>query len=551
MNTNNHIAECLNRVKAALQHGDASGVAEALGKVDLDDLLSPDTIDDVRARREHVVCIFLFTLAVDEGAFPSRAKTWLACYQSILAGTVDTRIATLPRFNVRAMSVSALAGKKPLRPEEVKKATGDDQAWQDSVELCLDFNDWPSAVSLLEAMPRRRSAGFWRSMATSLVTRQKVYRNTKLYQDSARFARLYEICIRQACAAGDSKLAKILKPLQVSALERAGRFNEAIQLIQSTRPSQRSFGENYSLSRLLCKRGDLELSLAELDVTLTSLLDGDGGERGSDAAQDPVIVKTPEEGVRSFSARSALALIDLAKLFHDAEQKIFLVSGTLLGFMREGRLMAHDKDIDVGVIGWEKQFEIFKLLRNSSLFSLSARDLHGHETHLLPVHHRPTGIAIDIFLYREQFDKLVTGVEFVFGHRQRFAFSPFALAATKFMGVDLYVPDDSGRNLEENFGNWRVPDKGYISHLESPSTLAPGGLDFMITARLHTIDALKSKNMTKLRRLLEIFGRWAHMPCAPSPALLERLDRQSRSFERGASVQRLAAAPAMMSAANA
>ena len=119
------------------------------------------------------------------------------------------------------------------------------------------------------------------------------------------------------------------------------------------------------------------------------------------------------------------------------------------------------------------------------------------------------------------------------------------------MGVDLYVPDDSGLNLEENFGNWRVPDKGYISHLESPSTLAPGGLDFMITARLHTIDAIKSRNMTKLRRLREIFARWAHMPCAPGPALLERLDRQSSSFDRGASVQRLAAAPAMMGAANA
>ena len=84
MNTNNHIAECLNHVKAALQRGDASSVAEALGKVDLDDLLSPDTIDDVRARREHVVCIFLFTLAVDRGAFPARAATWLACCTYLL-----------------------------------------------------------------------------------------------------------------------------------------------------------------------------------------------------------------------------------------------------------------------------------------------------------------------------------------------------------------------------------------------------------------------------------------------------------------------------------
>ena len=119
------------------------------------------------------------------------------------------------------------------------------------------------------------------------------------------------------------------------------------------------------------------------------------------------------------------------------------------------------------------------------------------------------------------------------------------------MGVDLFVPSDSDRNLEENFGNWRVPDKGYISHLESPAGLEPGGLDFMITARLHTVEALKARNMSQLRRLLDIFARWAHMPGAPDAALLERLNRQCCSFDRGPPGYRPVAAPAMMGAVNA
>ena len=531
MTISDHIAKSLNRIKLALQRDDLDAISQELKQVDVPELLSSATIDNVRARREHVVCVFLCSLAVTNDVGAERAASWLACYQSILTKTLDISLARLSSRHVRATTVLAIASKTPLTQTALKSVKGNDLDWQDSIELCLDFNDWLSAVSLIETRSQMRATDFWRQIAQSLVSRQKIYREAKIYEDDVRFARIYEVCIRQGRAMGDIKLASILTPLKIDSLERSGRFTEAIETLQQTCRKIMSVGSHYTLSRLRCKSGDLKQAALQLDLLLVELL-----ENGAD---NPVIGPAESGGIRlasgeqgsSFLSRSSHALTDLANLLRHAQQKIFLVSGTLLGYVREGHLLDHDKDIDIGVIGWEEQFALFKVLWESPLFSLSPKHLHGAATHLLPINHRPTGVAIDIFLYRMLEDKLITGVEFDFGHRQRFAFTPFELSSIKFLDVDLYVPSDSERNLMENFGNWRMPDKGYISHLESPSAMDPGGMDFMITARLHAINAFRKDNMNKLRRVLDIAKRHDTAAGAIDPALVARLYQHCRTRE--------------------
>jgi hypothetical protein len=531
MKISDQIAKSLYRIKLALQRDDLDAISQELEQVHLPELLSSATIDEVRARREHVVCVFLCSLAVTNDVAAERAASWLACYQSILTKTLDDTLARLPSRHVRATTVLAIASKLPLTKAVLKSAKGNDQDWQDSIELCLDFNDWPSAVSLIEARSQMRATGFWRQIAESLAFRQKVYLGANIYQDDVRFARLYEVCIRQGRAMGDIKLASILTPLKINSLERGGRFTEAIDILRSKTGTTMSVGSHYTLARLHCKSGDLKRSAMQLDLLLGDLL-----ENGADHSEmNPVgsdgICRASGERESSFLSRASHALIDLSNLLRHAQQKIFLVSGTLLGYVREGRLLAHDKDIDVGVIGWEEQFALFKLLWESPLFLVSPKRLKGSATHLLPINHRSTGVAIDIFLYRKLEDKLITGVEFNFGHRQRFEFTPFELSPIKFLDVDLYVPSDSERNLMENFGNWRIPDKGYLSHLESPSVMEPGGLDFMITARLQAIDAVRSNNMNKLRRVLDIATRHGAVAGALDTALVARLAQHCRTRE--------------------
>jgi len=176
MTISDHIAKSLYRIKSALQRDDLDAISQELAQVDLPELLSSATIDNVRARREHVVCVFLCSLAVTNDVAAERAASWLACYQSILTRTLDDRLARLPSRHVRVTTVQAIAGKVPLTQAALKSAKGNDQDWQDSIELCLDFNDWPSAVSLIEARSQMRATSFWRQIAQSLVSRQKITR---------------------------------------------------------------------------------------------------------------------------------------------------------------------------------------------------------------------------------------------------------------------------------------------------------------------------------------------------------------------------------------
>jgi hypothetical protein len=61
--------------------------------------------------------------------------------------------------------------------------------------------------------------------------------------------------------------------------------------------------------------------------------------------------------------------------------------------------------------------------------------------------------------------------------------------------------------------------------------MEPGGMDFMITARLHAIDAVRSHNMNKLRRVLKIAACYDTVAGALDTALVARLDHHCRTRE--------------------
>src|SRR5690606_37477131 len=58
----------------------------------------------------------------------------------------------------------------------------------------------------------------------------------------------------------------------------------------------------------------------------------------------------PRRAREDWSAAARQALLDLRSDLSRADVKFFLVSGTLLGCVREGNILGHDKDIDVGVM---------------------------------------------------------------------------------------------------------------------------------------------------------------------------------------------------------
>lgn len=535
----------LTRLNTALVQGDEAMLLECLNAVDLQTLLSQDTIRKVRARGKIPMVNFLCTLAVANEVEPARAQVWLDCYHSVSTGGLTEGLRRLSANNVLRQAVQAQVRKAPLQPAELKNTKGSDTQWHDAFELCVDLKDWVSAVSLLETLGAKRiETARWLRISRTLSERQVLLVDpsgmAQVDVDYARLARLYQLCTNAARNAKAHEVVRSLDFLRARCLETGGDHEAAIALLRPLDKGRESNRMKVTIARNQCKAGDLAGAIATIDDALRGFRVDAPREDDEDAAQHAM--QAPQPKKEGFNvAKASQALSDLAQIFRANDLKMFLVSGTLLGYEREGKLLDHDKDIDIGVIGWENQYAICLAIQQSGLFTVEPKFLKGARAYYIPVVHNLTGICIDMFIYYPQDGMLVTGVDFFFGYRQTFAFTPFDLKPVNFLGVDMYVPGDTPRNLEENFGNWRVPDASYISHLESPSTMDKGGPAFMLTARLTALGMLLTEKPVKLRKVIAVLRAYADRPLAMDPALLARLERACEQLERAAAPRAAAA----------
>jgi hypothetical protein len=224
----------------------------------------------------------------------------------------------------------------------------------------------------------------------------------------------------------------------------------------------------------------------------------------------PILFPIPGEHTHS-EDKGKSALFDLFEISNNLNIELFLVSGTLLGYIREGGILSHDKDCDLGILGVDQLDILLNALNLSNKFSILPEYYKKNETVQLPIIHLPTGTWIDIFVYHKYEDKFVTGVDIQFGYRQTFKFSQFKLTKVDFFNFNVYIPDNFDLNLTENFGNWRVPDKHYISHVESDSLIEKGTLIHFISIRLWIIRAIQYKSRPKLIKLINILQSMSHL----------------------------------------
>jgi hypothetical protein len=207
----------------------------------------------------------------------------------------------------------------------------------------------------------------------------------------------------------------------------------------------------------------------------------------------------------------------------------FLAWGTLLGYARCGDFLSHDKDIDVGLLGGERAYEAVTLLSASGVFSVDLAGLELDRVDCLPLRHRATGLALDVFFFHPHEQGLSTGVRVDMGFNERFVFPAFGLKAAQFAGVQTWVPDDVDRHLAAAYGPWRKPDPGFQTLVESPAILEPGSGAHLLIARVTVLHALAKQSGSMGRRMLQVLQRHTGTPHAlPAPLarrLLQRFDR--------------------------
>lgn len=154
-------------------------------------------------------------------------------------------------------------------------------------------------------------------------------------------------------------------------------------------------------------------------------------------------------------------------------------AGTLLGIVREGRLLKHDNDIDIAVKAYEKE-EIEKTRK--ALLKAGCKAVHTFSIEGI-------GTVEDAFeIYGFRFDVFYimqgTPKDYVYlmykgmetqgidtkWNVSRLYFTPVTqLKKINFQGMLVNVPEGVEMYLEERYGDWRTPNK-YFDHLASPNT---------------------------------------------------------------------------------
>lgn len=145
----------------------------------------------------------------------------------------------------------------------------------------------------------------------------------------------------------------------------------------------------------------------------------------------------------------------------------FLAFGTLLGKEREAGFMAHDGDLDMGILTTEGDAGRVQPLLERAGFSMEVSE-GPHWPCRLKLSCKE-GVPIDIVFFHPDGDHLLTYGSFI-GHRLIRKRTLFGLKEDLFLNTRVWVPDPPSTFLDENYGTWQQPVDFYHYNISSRLT---------------------------------------------------------------------------------
>ena len=552
MQVDKQLFQILNALDTILNHNRQHELPQLFQAAGIDKIINVELMNLARKLKRNVVVNFVATLITHNSENPASAPLILDAYQSVASGKMHASIADLPASNVIRKTIASITERKAkinfrLNPQQntdadrqqngiasitpsnlnkrldYEKFSGSVNDHILSIELAIDHGHPIIAAEILKNLNQRALRGQdQKQIAEIILGRGDLSAKQVQGTPWTDWAECVEQALQCVRSTSHQKLRGELALWGARCHVHAGQYEQSIPMARKATWRTQVLRAAGEVARAMCFQGNHAGSIQLLDEVakelckLTDLVGLEWFEKNLEK-------KNKEK--KSFNVEAAgHALQDLRDALNAANVQPFLVSGTLLGFAREGGLLTHDKDVDVGVLGWERQFEIVDALVKSQKFRTDFQALRGERCNTLVARHIATGCCIDIFLYRVRDGKLITGVDCDFGYVQEFAFTPFQLREVDFLGTRFFVPDDIELNLSENFGDWKNPDKDYISHLESPSTVDPGGVVHMLVARLTLITAITAQNTERVRRVVQMLRQYASYEHSMSTSLVNRIE---------------------------
>lgn len=152
--------------------------------------------------------------------------------------------------------------------------------------------------------------------------------------------------------------------------------------------------------------------------------------------------------------------------------------GTLLGLVREGGLLPHDLDIDMGVVV-DDSLDVARIRTAMERFGFKVWREYYIDGSVVESSFRLLGVKLDISFYRNEGDTshvwlFYRDPEKEYGPRERDIVKMTYSAIDGYSSVDVHgtsivIPANPERLLEEKYGpHWRTPDTGWI-YWESPA----------------------------------------------------------------------------------
>jgi phosphorylcholine metabolism protein LicD len=493
--------QIVTQITSVLRQGDTKGLKEIIEKIGSQVLLDEAVLEEARLQERPEVVTFLATLKINNPSGDiSTHKMLLEAYQRLLSGNSNNCENKLIKIN-GPLWLAIQACSESKQDEGVSKslpiAASRWQEWRLALEICLEFSRFKEATYLLESFNLKFSKkNIFLNILNSCKTRLERIKPYPL-SDRLNKSLFAEALHEKSKIYKNDWINSATALLAAQAHQEAENYEEAVRWSRIVKEEKLINQGLMQTAISECHAGRLRNSAMYLDKLLSKLAD-------EIFTQCPTEIKQIEQGNEFPTNAAFIALEDLQRTLSSINQKPFLFSGTLLGFAREKGLLKHDKDIDVGIIGWENQFSILEQLANSGLFKIPVKYFAGEKTYVIPLVHAQSGIAIDVFLFHKIKNKFVTAITHTFGYTEFFEYTPFEPVPVKFNGIEFYVPSDVDKNLTENFGNWKIPDKEYLSHLEAPSIVDMGGPVWMIAARCILVNAIYKKKFNILERVTSL-----------------------------------------------
>lgn len=512
--TNPFHLDWLRRFREDLRNGDMDQLQADVDLAGLSTLLDPEFLELARQMDARQVVVLIATLGAANAKDVSDYERWLAAYQCLqgqlpveeaakrcaqaVKGSSAFYRALLASLDHKA-APPQLAGMK-LRAKDLRFG----------IELLADANRSTVMTPLLKAWQALDTSDMpWLRTCRALTVRAKTVRSRHeaMQLAQATHERLQDAPRGQAAVVQEMRI-------QLANLALKSRNgNLALEAAKSAlaHESEPLPERRFAVAKACMMTGDLAQAVALTDDLLREL------------AENPPVHEQDHEH-HSFNVASAEdTLLTVNHCLRTAGLRPFLMSGTLLGFARDGALLPHDKDIDLGLLGWEDQFTVAQALIEAGHFELDLAQLTGHNRFVISARDLRNGMAVDFFFFHDRGDHFLHGIDFDLGFTQNFRFSKFGLRDVDFLGETFSVPDDIDTNLSENYGEWRTPVKSYVVTVEAPALCEQPALSRHLLVHLEMMKTFgKGLNTERIRRILASVdaGQWAFL----SPSTRQALD---------------------------